>query len=271
MPTYKNRPPTTGHEHVWRYLSLEALSKTITTRQLRLTRIDKFLDPFEASVPKQEFDNQILLLAGATSLRQTMNIIAVHHPGMATVPPPDEDLFARLTRLRRAMAVSSHASCWSVGDESELMWRLFCNDGGHQGVGIALRSTLYRLEESVAAHDLYVSPITYLKYHEAPAFTDEMDFLLHKRHGLAAEHELRLLKFDKEHRNALIPKDASVPELPDYIYLEWELSKAVEEIFISPYADDAYGNLVLSTITDPDLAKRVKLSELHPRRYPPYR
>jgi hypothetical protein len=37
----------------------------------------------------------------------------------------------------------------------------------------------------VDAHDLYVSPITYLPYHEAPAFTDEMDPLLHKRHGFA--------------------------------------------------------------------------------------
>jgi hypothetical protein len=60
------------------------------------------------------------------------------------------------------------------------------------GVGVALRTPLARLEASVAAHDLYVSPITYLKYHEAPAFTDEMNPLLHKRHGFAAERELTL-------------------------------------------------------------------------------
>ena len=65
----------------------------------------------------------------------------------------------------------------------------------------------------MAAHDLYVSPITYLKYHEAPAFTDEMDPLLHKRHGFAAERELRLLKVV----SALVPKDASVSELSEHI------------------------------------------------------
>ena len=138
-------------------------------------------------------------------------------------------------------------------------------------MGVALRSTLTLLEASVAAHDLYVSPITYLKYHEAPAFTDEMDFLLHKRHGFAAECELRLLKFNEAHRNALIPKDASVPELPDHIHLDWILSDAVKEIIISPYADETYEDLARDTINDPNLAGRVVLSELHERRYPPYR
>jgi hypothetical protein len=49
----------------------------------------------------------------------------------------------------------------------------------------------------VAAHDLYVSPIKYRLYHEGPAFTDEMDSLLHKRRGFQAESELRILKFDE--------------------------------------------------------------------------
>src|SRR3984893_14639068 len=94
----------------------------------------------------------------------------------------------------------------------------------------ALRTTLARLEASVAAHDLYVSPIRYLPYHEAPAFTDEMDSLLHKRHGFAAEHELRLLKFDEAHYKALVPKDASVLELPEHIYVDWVLSEVIEGI-----------------------------------------
>ncbi len=71
----------------------------------------------------------------------------------------------------------------------------------------------------MAALDLYVGPITYLPYHEAPAFTDEMDSLLHKRHGFAAERELRLLKFDEVHYRALVPKDASVSELPEHMWI----------------------------------------------------
>jgi hypothetical protein len=98
-------------------------------------------------------------------------------------PPPDEDPWIRITRLRRARTRSAHASCWSAGDEAEPLWRLYCAEDNCQGVGVALRTTLARLKASVE-HDLYVSPIT---YNEAPPFTDEMDALLHKRHGFAAQ------------------------------------------------------------------------------------
>jgi hypothetical protein len=260
-----------GDTPVWRYQSLGAVTETIKTRQLRLTRVDKFHDPFEGSVPQAQFDQQTVLLIGAESRRHMMNRIATHHPGMARSMPPDEDSWARITRLRRARTRSAHASCWAAGAESEALWRLYCADDGCQGVGVALRTTLASLEASVATHDLYVSPIKYVIYHEAPPFTDEMDSLLHKRHGFAAEHELRLLKFDETHFGALVPKDGSVPELPEHIFVDWVLSDVIDEIVVSPYADENYENSVRDAIKaiDPNLADRVALSVLHERRYPP--
>jgi hypothetical protein len=89
--------------------------------------------------------------------------------------------------------------------------------------------------------------------------------------GFAAERELRLLKFDQEHFNALVPKHGSVPELLKHIYLDWVLSDVIDEIIISPYADVNYEDLVRQAIhaTDPNFADRVVLSVLHERRYPP--
>jgi len=157
-----------------------------------------------------------------------------------------------------------------MGPESEAPWRLYCSDE-RRGVGVALRTTLDRLEKSVAAHDLYVSPIDCRLYHEGPAFTDEMDSLLHKRQGFEAERELRLLKVDEAHYGALVAKDASVPELPEHIFVDWALGDVIDEIAISPYADASYEDLVRLAISaaDPSLADRVVLSVLHERRYPP--
>jgi hypothetical protein len=123
----------------------------------------------------------------------------------------------------------------------------------------------------VAAHDLYVGPITYLRYHEAPPFTNDMEPLMHKRHGFAAEQELRILRFDEVHFKKLVPKDASIPELREHIYLEWRLADVIEKIIISPYADESYEGLVRHTIStaDASLADRIELSELHERRYAP--
>ncbi|MFY9952027.1 MAG: hypothetical protein WAK54_02125 [Bradyrhizobium sp.] len=97
-----------------------------------------------------------------------------------------------------------------------------------------------------------------------------MDPLLHKRHGFAAERELRLLKFDLVHYGALVPKDASVPELPDHIYVDWVLRDVIDEIVISPYAGENYEELVRLAINaaDPKLNDRVVLSVLSERRNP---
>jgi hypothetical protein len=273
VPVYKNRPSIPGDTPVWRYLSLDAVIATIKTRRLRLTRIDKFQDPFEGSVPDAVIDQQIPLFNAAASHLAMMNQIMPHHsPSMAISSRlPDEDSWTRMTRLRRARTRSAHASCWSAGDESELLWRLYCRHESSQGVGVALRTTLARLEASVAAHDLYVSPVTYIVYHEAPPFTDEMDSLLHKRHVFAAESELRLLKFDVAQYGALVPKDPSVPELQEHIFVDWAPSDVIDEIALSPYADEKYEEAVRAAIdaADPNLADRVKLSVLNERRNPP--
>lgn len=132
-------------------------------------------------------------------------------------------------------------------------------------------SDLARLKASVAAHDLYVSPITYIRYHEAPAFTDVIAPLLHKRHSFAAEHELRLLKVDEAHYRALVQKDASVSELSEHICVDWVLSDVIDQIIISPYAEKNYEDLVHEAINAkyPNLADRVVLSELPERQDPP--
>jgi hypothetical protein len=145
-----------------------------------------------------------------------------------------EDPWARMTRLRRAMTRSTHACCWAAGDESEPLWRLYCTNDG-PGVGVALRTTLAKLEASVA-HDLYVSLIRYRHYHEGPAFDDELDSFMHKRNGFWAEKEVRLLKFDRAHFHALISAPPTAAELEEHLFLDWPAADAIEKIVLSPYA-----------------------------------
>ena len=121
VPAYKHRPPMAGDTPVWRYLTLDAVIATIEARHLRLTRVDRFQDPFEGSVPKKQIEDQIPILIGAASRRAMLNSVAAHYPGMERSRPPDEDPWLRITRLRRARTRSAHASCWSAGDESEAL------------------------------------------------------------------------------------------------------------------------------------------------------
>ncbi len=272
MPAYINRPPIEPSTAVWRYLSLKAAVATVRDRKLRLTRLDTFPDPFEGSVPKQQIEDQLPLAAGATTTRSMMSSIAAHYPSMSVVRHTEQiDLFEELTRLRRAKTRSTYASCWSAGNESEALWRLYGNVGGGDGIGVALKTTLSRLEASVQVHDLYVSPVSYRPYHEGPAFTDEIDSLMHKRLGFQAEQEVRLLKVDHQQYLSLTERQPNVPELPEHVFLAWPVEDIVEEIVLSPYADADYEWLATTALTAAMPGKKmpVTLSDLNPRRYQP--
>lgn len=247
-------------------------------RQIRLTRLDAFPDPFEGSVPKRQIDDQVAIFGGAQLTEMMMRSVAAYYPDMQLPRYPDRqvprsrDLWREMTQRRRAKTRSAHAICWSSGDESEAMWKLYCSDGG-QGQGLALRSQLAKLEESVAGHDLIVSPVTYRFFHEGDAFDDELDPFMHKRKGFAYEQEVRLLKYDEGHYFALNSflrgnaTAASPDELPKYIFLYWSLLKAIDSITVSPYASEAYESKARDAITTIDPKLAVELSVLSERRY----
>ena len=257
------------------YTTLHALVHMLRERQLRLTRVDKFRnDPFEGSVPKKQIDDQLPLSSSRNWVQ--MISVAAHYPNMDMPPRPKLDLFTEMTLRRRAKTRSAHASCWTAGPESEAMWRLYCRDGGVEGQGVALQSTLGKIEASVSRHDLFVSPITYRPYHEGPAFNDELDPFMHKRQGFVHEHEVRLLKYDERHYfdltaniSSVDPTRANPSELPEHMFLGWSPTDVIDKLTISPYADDVYVKAVKYIIEsiDSSLVGRLEDSVLSERRY----
>lgn len=276
MPMYKNLVPMDPATEVRRYTTIDALVHILRYRQLRLTRVDTFQDPFEGSVPKRQIDDQVPIFSSMNAFQ--MMSIAAYYPGMNMPSRRQLDPWMKMTLLRRAKTRSVHASCWTAGHESEAMWRLYCRDGGPEGQGVALRSTLWKIEASVMRHDLFVSPIRYRDYHEGAAFDDELDPFMHKRMGFSHEREVRLLKYDQGHYSELAaaltsgdPARATQPELPEHIFLEWSPAEVIESITISPYADQCYEKKARAAIAsiDPSIVDRLELSVLSERRYAP--
>jgi len=222
-------------------------------------------------------DEQVALLSSALSSQMEVTDMAGQFPGIHHVKHRHQNPWELITKRRRAMARSVHASCWCWGLESEAMWRLYCHRDGPAGQGLALRTTLASLEASVAWHNLYVSPVSYRHYHEGPAFDDELDPFLHKRKGFEHEHEVRLLRFDAPHFHALntavgFEFDITPPaELPHDIYIDWSPWDVIDAIVVSPYSTANYEAAARHAITavDPSLAGRVVLSVLSERRYGP--
>ena len=267
MPPYKNRRTMAPDTPIRRYLSLTAAVCTLRDEHLRLTRVDTFDDPFEGSVPKKQIDDQVPIFSSHYSFVDSGT-------GVGLEQPRREDPWTAVSRRRRAKTRAAHVSCWAAGPESEAMWRLYCEDEGVQGQGVALESTLARVENSVNLLGLVVSPITYRYYHEGPAFYDELDAFFHKRLGFAHENEVRLMKYDDDHywrleeagRNA-----TALEQLPTHIFLPWPAADTVERLVVSPYASEDYERCVreqISLISKP-LAERLTLSVLSGRLHGP--
>jgi len=245
-------------------------------QRLRLTRVDQWRDPFEGSVPKQQIDDQVPLFSGWQAAEMMVPVMPPGYPQERPYRRRNRDPWDVMTKRRRAMTRSAHGICWRWGDESEAMWRLYCRDKS-EGQGLALRTTLERLEASMARHDLYVGPVRYRHYHQGPAFNDEIDPFMHKRMGFSHEQEVRLIKFDADHFNtaniALSAEEEAVPpaDLPVHTYLDWALADVIEMIEISPYADQDYEARAREVISAEvaSLGARIELSVLSARRYGP--
>lgn len=256
MPTYKNRIPLDQSTPVWHYTTQSAVVAMLRDRKLRLTRLDAFPDPFEGSVPKQMFDDQVALFS------------SVYDVMMEDLSTPDP--WTVMTQRRLAMRRSAHAICWSWGDESEALWKLYCRDDV-EGQGLALRSQLGKLEGSVEDPDVYVSPVSYRHYHIGPSFDNELDPFMHKRKGFECEREVRLLLFDTAHFNALNMAQNLAgpypPELSQYRFLDWSPPSAIDAITVSPYASEAYESRARDEIAAIDPKVAVELSVLSERLY----
>jgi hypothetical protein len=267
VPSYRNRPYIDPDIEVRRYLDLDGLLDVVSNKRLRLTRVNRFNDPFEGSVSKKTQDDYPALFVSSYS-----NI----RPASTMEEAIANDPWNVIKSLRKAMTASSHACCWTHGPESEAMWRLYCADGGRRGYGVAIQTTYRKLEASIAHHDLFFSPIRYLDYEICDKFKDEIDPIMSKRIAFEHEREVRLFHFDRAHNSewaATVRNPSAQKPVPlaEYIYRDWSPVTVIDKVSISPYADECYEKNVKDRIAlaDPSLAGRVELSEFSERKNPP--
>lgn len=82
------------------YTTLDALVQIFRNRQLPSTRVDKFPDPFEGSVPKKQIDDQVPIFSSRNAVQ--MMSVAAHYPRMSMPPRRNLDPWMEMTMRRRA-------------------------------------------------------------------------------------------------------------------------------------------------------------------------
>ena len=221
--------------HVWRYMTLPKFVALLQKQSLFFGRLDRLSDVHEGSLPR-------LLAESRAAVIQQNNSL-----------PADAELSEISRQVRRACYVN----CWALSSfESEALWRLYTVAGD----GVAIRTTYQRLIEP-AAHDddMYVGMIQYIDY-ETEWFPDGNVFypIMHKRRAFAHEQEIRLLKMLYQH----VPLNS--PCGPLGFPVPVPLDDLIEEIFVSPYAEDWYADTVQAVVEQfaPTLVPKLRWSKM---------
>jgi hypothetical protein len=207
-------------------------------KNLRLTRVDLLKDDYEGSVTRGIVERW-----------------------------KDSPNAAILSRMRPELKKQTYVSCWHANnDESEAMWRLYCG----ASEGIALQTSYQTLDESLPpGPGVYIGQVTYINYETSDELPDAnaLSPFMFKRLAFAHEREVRVVAWPPGMGRLRLLQPGETPPPPSErrtIDLEWNISKAIEHVYVSPYASAWYRDVAAAVLEKfaPALVDRLRWSEM---------
>jgi hypothetical protein len=197
-------------------MDISKLLDMLSRRCLFLSRLDLLGDPFEGSITKVNYYAREADL-GKQELADVIPVLA---------------------DMKKKTIKSTFVSCWyNDNHESEAMWKLYCPDNK----GVAVQTSYKKLVESVDYdNSLYIGVVRYIDY-ETEWFPQRnlLYPVMHKRKAFQHEREVRIVKSDHKYM---------VGESPSGIYCDWDAEQFVENIYINPYAQPWYYEVVKDVV-----------------------
>lgn len=223
---------------LWRYLDFTKFVSMLSSSSLYLTRVDKFDDPFEGSLPLKDYMKR----------EHCVEQIFDECDSFETI----EQLKQQHREDGKADKCHVYANCWHMNThESFAMWNLYLKSNE----GISIQSTFSKLQKSVTSDKfVYGGIVKYIDYNnDSLGCHDLFTKHLHKRLGFKHEQEFRIMSprtecDDKSQKNG--------------INVQVDLNKLIENIYISPTAPSWFNRLVQEIIAKYDYNFNVIKSDL---------
>ncbi len=212
---YINNPniklPSNPDTIVWKYLDLSKFLELLLSRQLFMSRSDKFEDQYEGTFSEPTYDE--------------IKRLSTDNP----------DFLKYYKTHREKVAISS----WHINEyESFAMWQIFTQNSE----GLAIQSTIGRLQKAVATESIYkqyIGEVNYIDYKKEYIPFDDMFFpFLFKRKSFQYEREVRIIT-DVTQNNSV---------LNDGLKINVDIEQLIEKIYIHPKSENWYKNLVIQLV-----------------------
>ena len=210
---------------VWKYLDLSKFLDLLLGKQLFMSRSDKFEDQYEGTFSEPTFE-EIKKISGDNT-----------------------DFLDYYKHHRKNVVISS----WHINEyESYAMWQIFTKNNE----GLAIQSTISRLQEALGPenrYDQHIGEVKYIDYKkEYIPFNDTFFPFLFKRKSFQYEREVRIISdLTSHHLNINEGVKANV-----------DINQLIEKIYIHPKSENWYKNLVIQLMQQLGFNFKIEKSDL---------
>jgi hypothetical protein len=191
-------------------------------------------------------DNKSVSVWRYLDLPQLIHLLSTSKLYLPRADLLNDDQEGALCKLKKSVFISS----WHIGEEeSYAMWRIY----SIAPFGLALRTTYKNLATCFKDKAVHVGCVNYIDYSTEKIPDDVFyRYFMHKRKCFAYEQEVRLIK------------EMSGKDRPIGIEVPIDLKKIIQYIYVSPFAEEWYYNVVGVVIKKfaPIFAKKLKWSNI---------
>jgi hypothetical protein len=270
-PAFKPPPDTDGK--IWQYMELAEFVSMLNRKALFFVKANKLRDPYEGIIP--QYSNAIR--SSGNKEGQKQNFQGKYELNHLNHRVP-QTMIEQFQMYRQLVLINP----WHYNEyESAAMWHLY----SHENAGIAIQSTTRRLSECFRDNNqdtIWIGKVQYLDFSKdwMNEWNDLFQAFVTKRKSFEYENEIRAvtcLPDDNVNRELLANKATEgsnvfssrertiIPnELTDKgKYVSADLQVLVEKVYVAPYAESWFEEVVESLLSKYDLDSIVIKSDLY--------
>ena len=251
-------PPS--HNKIWCYIALCKFESILQKQALFFCRADHFIDPFEGSLPKREFEYRE---------QEAIELMRIY--GIRPYREKAEQKAKGLSSFQKKLTELTVINCWHYNEtESDAMWQLYLKDNR----GVAIQSNCQRIKRAFrdTKEEILIGKVRYIDYidYEKGIFYDRDEFphstfttftpFIHKRLHFKHEQEYCALTEVESHSN--FKHDWSIEESENGKFIDVNVEELIEKVIVPPKADSKIIEKVMGLNMHEVLSKKLN---------PPYR
>jgi hypothetical protein len=272
------RSPEDINGKIWQYMGIEEFVSMLYRKALFFVKASKLRDPYEGMMPKY-FSHDDKLFGDSTFQGEIPHLQIKNHSANLGFSKP-EIVDKQFKTYRDFVMINS----WHYSEyESAAMWQLY----SHENTGIAIESTFNKLTRSLDNNkedSIWIGKVDYLDYGK-DRMDEEKNFLkafVIKRKSFEYEKEIRAVIYLYDDRSDFddVLADDSLDMQKGIIssrqnttntslitdkgkYVSLDLDVLIENIYVAPYAEAWFQEVVESLLSKYKVNKKVIKSDLY--------